>query len=81
LKTNLLTKEITQPPVVEIKLRESAFGLGLLHDTVTMEAIRGREVTAMLVLVFVESVLGYTPVTSNESAGSVWEFKRTKAFR
>jgi hypothetical protein len=46
-----------------------------------MEAIRGREVTAMLVLVFVESVLGYTPVPSSGSAGSVWEFKRTKGFR
>jgi hypothetical protein len=46
-----------------------------------MEAIRGREVTAMLVLVFVESVLGYAPLQSNGSAGSVWEFKRTKPFR
>ncbi|KAE9376474.1 hypothetical protein N431DRAFT_542103 [Stipitochalara longipes BDJ] len=70
-----------RPPVVEIKLQESAFGLGLLHDTITMDAIRGRDVTAMLVLVFVESVLGYTPVQSSGSAGSVWEFKRTKQFR
>ncbi|PMD49004.1 hypothetical protein L207DRAFT_560531 [Hyaloscypha variabilis F] len=70
-----------RPPVVEIKLQESAFGLGLLHDTIIMEAIRGREVTAMLVLVFVESVLGYAPLQSNGSAGSVWEFKRTKPFR
>jgi len=67
--------------VVEIKLQESAFGLGLLNDTITMEAIRGREVSAMLVLVFVESVLGYTPVLSNGSAGSVWEFRRTKGFK
>lgn len=66
--------------MVEIKLQESAFGLGLLQDTVTMEAIRGREVSAMLVLVFVERVLGYEPVISNGSAGSVWEFKRMKAF-
>jgi hypothetical protein len=62
-------------------LQESAFGLGLLHDTITMEAIRGREITAMIVLVFVESVLGYTPVTCSGSGGSVWEFKRTKGFR
>jgi len=78
---SLLTIDLPQPPVVEIKLQESAFGLGLLHDTITMEAIRGREVTAMLVLVFVESVLGYAPVQASSSAGAVWEFKRTKPFR
>ncbi len=66
---------------MEIKLQESAFGLGLLHDTLTMEAIRGREVSAMLVLVFVESVLGYVPVPSSGSAGSIWEFRRTKGFK
>ncbi|KAF4635046.1 hypothetical protein G7Y89_g3042 [Cudoniella acicularis] len=69
------------PPVAEIKLQESAFGLGLLHDTLTMEAIRGREVSSMLVLVFVESVLGYTQVNTLGSAGSVWEFKRTRGFQ
>ncbi len=66
---------------MEIKLQESPFGLGLLHDTLTMEALRGREVNAMLVLVFVENVLGYTPMDSNTSGGSVWEFKRTKGFK
>ncbi|PVH78323.1 hypothetical protein DL98DRAFT_635759 [Cadophora sp. DSE1049] len=69
------------PPAVEIKLQESVFGLGLLHDTLTLEAVRGREVNGMLVLVFVENVLGYTPVPSSGSAGSVWEFRRTKGFR
>jgi hypothetical protein len=70
-----------QPPIVEITLRESPFGLGLLYDTLTMEGIRGREVGATLVLVLVESVLGYDPVVGVGSAGSVWEFRRTKAFR
>ncbi|KAG4443447.1 hypothetical protein IFR05_001126 [Cadophora sp. M221] len=69
------------PPTVEIKLQESVFGLGLLHDTLTLEAVRGREINAMLVLVFVENVLGYTPVPSSGSAGSVWEFRRTKGFK
>ncbi|CZR61868.1 uncharacterized protein PAC_11765 [Phialocephala subalpina] len=72
---------VNRPPVVEIKLQESAFGLGLMNDKLTMEAIRGREVSAMLVLVFVESVLGYAPVAGNSSVGSVWEFKRTKGFK
>ena len=66
---------------MEIKLQESAFGLGLLHDTLTLEAIRGREVTAMLILVFIESVLGYTPLDSSKVSGSVWEFRRTKGFK
>jgi hypothetical protein len=62
-------------------LQESAFGLGLLHDTLTLDAIRGREVTAMLVLVFIEGVLGYTPLSSSSASGSVWEFRRTKGFK
>ncbi|KAH9208475.1 hypothetical protein DL95DRAFT_414758 [Leptodontidium sp. 2 PMI_412] len=69
---------VNRPPVVEIRLLESAFGLGLLQDTLTIETIRGREVTPMLVLVFVEGVLGYTPNPSGGSAESVWEFKRMK---
>ncbi|KAF8865681.1 hypothetical protein BDZ45DRAFT_418253 [Acephala macrosclerotiorum] len=72
---------VNRPPVAEIKLQESAFGLGLMNDKLTMEAIRGREVSAMIVLVFVESVLGYAPVAGNGSGGSIWEFRRTKGFR
>ena len=66
-----------------IRLQESSFGLGLLNDTLALETNghRGREVSAMLVLVFVESVLGYEPVVANGSAGSVWEFKRTRGFK
>jgi hypothetical protein len=52
-----------------------------LHDTLTLDAIRGREVTAMLVLVFIEGVLGYTPLSSGDASGSVWEFRRTKGFK
>ncbi len=66
---------------MDIKLHESLFGLGLLHDTLTLEAARGREVSAMLVLVFVENVLGYSPTALSGSAGSVWEFKRLNRFR
>jgi len=67
--------------MVVIRLQQSAFGLGLLNDTLMLEATRGREVSAMLVLVFVERVLGYAPVLANGSAGSVWEYKRTKGFK
>ncbi|KUJ08126.1 uncharacterized protein LY89DRAFT_789357 [Mollisia scopiformis] len=70
-----------RPPVVEIKLQESAFGLGLMNDALTLEAIRGREVNAMVILVFVESVLGYAPVNSIGSVGSIWEFRRMRGFK
>lgn len=67
--------------MVEIRLQQSAFGLGLLNDTLVLETTRGGEVSAMLVLVLVERVLGYVPVLANGSAVSVWEFKRTKGFK
>ena len=52
-----------------------------MNDTLILEAIRGREVSAMLILVFVESVLGYASVPSSGAAGSVWEFRRVKGFK
>lgn len=72
---------VDRPPMIEIKLGESAFGLGLWNDVITMEAIRGREVSAMLALSFVESVLGYEPMMERGEAGCVWEFRRMKGFR
>lgn len=66
---------------MEIKLRESAFGLGLMYDTLTLEAARGREVNVMLILTLVEGVLGYESVASNSAGSGVWEFKRVKGFK
>ena len=77
----MLINVLEKLPAVEIKLKESLFGLGLLHDTLVLEASRGREVNATLVLVLVEGVLGYEPLQASGSAGSIWEFKRTKGFR
>jgi hypothetical protein len=62
-------------------LKESPFGLGLLYDALVLETSRGREVSATLVLAFVENVLGYVPRQASGSAGNVWEFKRTRAFK
>ncbi|KAH6673495.1 hypothetical protein B0J14DRAFT_638516 [Halenospora varia] len=73
--------QVSRPPVVEIRVLESSFGLGLMNDTLTMEATRGREVNAMLVLVFVENVLGYSQVNTSVSGGAVWQFKRTRGFK
>jgi hypothetical protein len=52
-----------------------------MNDTLTLEAIRGREVSVMLILVFVESVLGYALVDSAGSKGYVWEYRRLKGFK
>jgi hypothetical protein len=62
-------------------LRESCFGLGLLYDTLVLETSRGREISATLVLVFVEIVLGYVLEPAKGAAGDVWEFKRTRPFK
>lgn len=70
-----------QPPMIQVNLRESPFGLGLLHDSLVLEALRGREVSALIILSLVESVLGYESVLNAGSAGSVWEFKRMRAFK
>jgi hypothetical protein len=71
-----------KPPLAEIKLRESLFGLGLLYDTLVIEAGRNREVNALMVLTVVENVLGYELVPGGGAAqGSVWEFKRVRGFK
>lgn len=68
--------------MVNLTLLESSFGLGLLYDSLVLEAGRHKEVSAMMVLVFVESVLGYEPVGRDaDYTGSIWEFKRLRAFK
>lgn len=67
-----------------IQLRESPFGLGLLYDTLIIEAGRGREVNACLVLALIENVLGYELVPgggAGTSGWGVWEFKRIRGFK
>lgn len=69
-----------QPPAVDVKIQESSFGLGTLNDTLVLEAQRHREVTPMLCLVFIESVLGYTLVNDSSGGSGAWEFRRTHTF-
>lgn len=66
---------------MEIKLQESVFGLGLIHDCLVLEAVRGREINATLMLVVVESVLGYSMAERGRASSGVWEFKRTRPFK
>jgi len=57
------------------------FGMGLLNDTLVLEANRHGEVNAMLVLVFVETILGYEVLKEGGSGGAVWEFRRERGFK
>lgn len=61
-------------------MEQSAFGVGLLNDTLVLQANAGR-VSVMQVLVFVETVLEYAPVLETSTAGRVWEFKRVNGFK
>jgi hypothetical protein len=70
-----------QPPVVGIKLQESAFGLGLMHDSLILEAVRWREINVTLLLNLIEGVLGYELITRRISGSDTWEFKRSKGFK
>ncbi|KFY93144.1 hypothetical protein V500_03889 [Pseudogymnoascus sp. VKM F-4518 (FW-2643)] len=71
---------VDRPPVVEVKMEQSAFGVGLLNDTLVLQGQAGK-VSVMLVLVFIETVLEYAPVLETSTAGRVWEFKRVKGFK
>lgn len=62
-----------------MSLRESSFGLGLLEDTLVLEPVRERDSGLMLVLAFVENVLGYEQI--GDRVIGEWEFKRTKGFK
>jgi hypothetical protein len=66
--------------MIEITNNASPFGIGLSNKTLVLEAIRNREVTAMLVLVFVEEVLGYELRSDTSARDGTWEFRRLSAF-
>lgn len=74
-----------QIPIVNITLHESHFGLGLSHDTLTIEAhdqARNRvELNLTTVLVFLEGVLGYRVVHRPTGGwGGPWELRRDVGF-
>lgn len=69
--------------MVDIKLKESVFGLGLLYDSLSIDATtqRGGTVNPNLVLALVEKVLGYDLVKDRCVSGSIWEFERKRGFK
>ncbi|KAH7018296.1 uncharacterized protein B0I36DRAFT_335688 [Microdochium trichocladiopsis] len=78
-KTN--TQDSRKPPSVEVKLYQSAFGLGLNYDRLTLESEARWNIytaTPMLVLSLVEGTLGYQPVRSEDGR---WVFRRDVELR
>ncbi|ORY60917.1 uncharacterized protein BCR38DRAFT_349091 [Pseudomassariella vexata] len=69
-----------KPPCVEVKLHQSAFGLGLMYDRLTL-SVEGRystfTVTPMIVLSLIEGVLGYKTVFADNSS---WAFRKDIKF-
>ncbi|KAI5859930.1 hypothetical protein GGS23DRAFT_254687 [Durotheca rogersii] len=74
-------QDMRLPPVVDIKLHKSSFGLGSTYDLLTL-SVPGRgsasHVTPVTVLAFVEGVLGYKNVAVE---ASTWTFRKDVEFR
>ncbi|KAI8965554.1 hypothetical protein F5Y11DRAFT_312688 [Daldinia sp. FL1419] len=74
-------QDTRHPRAVEIELHQSSFGFGLTYDRLTM-SVQSRNpnflVSPMIVLPFIESILGYKSVSAD---GSSWIFRRDKELR
>lgn len=74
----------TQLPILKSELQISHFGYGALFDSLVITPGDPRSdwanINPILILSFIESVLGYSPVASG-SSDSQWYFKRDVAFK
>ncbi|KAJ3939362.1 uncharacterized protein N0V96_010810 [Colletotrichum fioriniae] len=81
MKLRLLTNE-TQPPAVEVKLHQCAFGMGASIDRLVLvsEHKYGGAfiLTPTIILSLVEGVLGYKPVYSDAHS---WTYRRDTELR
>lgn len=78
---SILTNWPQQPPAVEVKLQQSSFGLGLMHDRLVLSAesrYAQFEVSPTIVLALVEGILGYERIYSD---GGQWTYRRDTAFK
>ncbi|KAI2469139.1 hypothetical protein F4781DRAFT_395362 [Annulohypoxylon bovei var. microspora] len=77
----VVPQDTSRPPAVDIKLHQSPFSLGPTYDRLTM-SVEDRNshslVSPMIVLSFVEGVLGYKSVSVD---GSSWTFRKDSEFR
>ncbi|KAI1188561.1 hypothetical protein F5B17DRAFT_451571 [Nemania serpens] len=73
-----------KPPFADVTLHQSAFGLGIMYDRLTVSS-EGRystqAVSPTIVLALVEGVLGYRGVSQQLQDGSSWAFRRDVEFR
>ncbi|KAI0969033.1 hypothetical protein F4678DRAFT_177650 [Xylaria arbuscula] len=68
-----------KPPLAEVKLHQSAFGVGIAYDRLTVETPYATEhVSSTTIIALVEGVLGYK-IVSND--GPYWSFRRDVEFR
>ncbi|KAI0453894.1 hypothetical protein F5B21DRAFT_264217 [Xylaria acuta] len=71
----------TRPPCAEVQLHQSAFGLGVVYDRLTVVSesrYHTQAVSPTIVLSLIEGVLGYKNVSSD---GSSWTFRKDVEFR
>ncbi|KAI0409298.1 hypothetical protein F4802DRAFT_593576 [Xylaria palmicola] len=71
----------TRPPYAEVILHQSAFGLGVMYDRLTIDSDVPRsvqDVSPTILLALIEGVLGYKNVYNG---GSLWTFRRDIEFK
>lgn len=73
-----------QLPILKSELQASLIGYGALFDSLTITSGDPRSgwanINPILILSFIESVLGYSPVASG-SSDSQWYFKHEIGFK
>ncbi|EXJ60290.1 hypothetical protein A1O7_04442 [Cladophialophora yegresii CBS 114405] len=78
IKTDL--QDVRKIPYWRITMHESKLGLGLFHDSLTIEPFdhhqRNAAVNVSLILAFIQGILGYHAVHGLSSSG-YWEFQRS----
>ncbi|KAI0547779.1 hypothetical protein F4679DRAFT_597447 [Xylaria curta] len=71
----------TRPPLAEVQLHQSAFGLGVVYDRLTIVSdsrYHTQTVSPTIVLSLIEGVLGYKNIFCD---GSSWTFRKDVEFR
>ncbi|KAL7620056.1 hypothetical protein AAE478_010605 [Parahypoxylon ruwenzoriense] len=80
-RCNINNQDSRRPPAAEINLHQSPFGFGLTYDRLTM-SVENRNpyflVSPIIILSFVEGVLGYKSVSVEASS---WVFRRDVELR
>lgn len=76
-------RDVRHPPAIDIVLEESPIGLGLLFNRLIVKPqcrnnMVGQVLSPVVVLAFVEGVLGFRLVSSE---GGVWHFRREGELR